>query len=123
MKPFGGWPRPFRSLNEPIRSLVGEYEAGLVRDGTYRHSTILWYCDAIEAFFYDHPKVKRPEQILITDVEDWRLAKQREYSYVTVRTDLCALRAFFNWLIREKGVEMDCPVFVPPAHPLPAAAD
>ena len=119
MIPFRGWPRePFKGLNEPIKSLVGKYEAGLHRDGTHSRNTLAWMCDAIEGFFYDHPKVKRPEQILITDVEDWRLAKLQDYSWNVVRRDLGALRAFYNWLRRDGDYpNLDNPVFVPPPRP------
>lgn len=117
MRPFDDWPRkPFKSLNEPIRTLVGRYEAGLARDRSHSRATLIWMCEAIEGFFYDHPKIKRPEQILITDVEDWRLAKGTAYKPNVVRKDLCALKAFYNWLRREDPAytNLDNPVWVPP---------
>lgn len=115
MIPFEGWPRPFRPLNEPIRTLVGRYEAGLARDRSHSSSTLRWMCEALEGFFYDHPKVKRPEQVLITDVEDWRLAKLQDNSWNSVRKDLCALKAFYRWLAREEPAYsgLDDPVYVP----------
>jgi hypothetical protein len=72
-------------------------------------------CEAVEAFFYDHPKVKKPEQVSICDVEDWRLAKLEENAWNCVRRDLGALKAFYNWLIREEPeyCGLDNPVWVP----------
>jgi hypothetical protein len=118
--PIDGWPEPFKPLNEPIRTLIGRYEAGLARDRNHSSSTLLWVCDAIEGFFYDHPRVKRPEQILITDVEDWRLAKLETYGANMVRKDLGALKAFYRWLAHElpEYSGLDNPVW----YPLPETA-
>lgn len=112
MIPFEGWPRT--RLSEPLRSFVGRYEATLASEPTHSASTLRWMCEAIEGFFYDHPKVKKPEQILITDVEDWRLAKLQNNSWNSVRKDLCALKAFYNWLRSEPEYSsLDNPVYVP----------
>lgn len=122
MRPFDDWPgKPFRLLNEPLRSLIGRYEAGLVREGTHSKATILWMSEDIEGFFYDHPRVKRPEQIQITDVEDWRLAKNETAAPNSVRRALCALKAFYNWLKDEPEYGLlDNPVWVPkPTAKLP----
>lgn len=123
MKPFDDWPRPFRPLNEPIRTLVGRYEAGLARDRSHSRATLRWICEAIEGFFYDHPKVKKPEQILITDVEDWRLAKMERNAPNCVRRDLCAVKAFYSWLLRETEYRGDNPVWIPPVQSKPPSLE
>jgi site-specific recombinase XerD len=116
VRPFADWPQPFKPLNEPIRTLVGQYEAGLHRDRNHSRSTLLWMCEDIEGFFYDHPRAKRPEQILITDVEDWRIAKQNDAAPNCVRRALCALKAFYAWMARElpEYSMLDNPVWIPP---------
>jgi site-specific recombinase XerD len=117
VKPLGGWPEPFKQLNEPIRSLVGRYEAGLVRERTHSEATLRSIEENIEAFFYDHPKVRRPEQVLITDVEDWRLARLDSGDAPnSVRHALCSLKTFYNWLIRETDFRGDNPVWIPPVQ-------
>lgn len=127
MTPIEGWPRPFRPLNEPLRTLIGRYEAGLAREHRISSKTLRWMCEAIEGFFYDHPKVKRPEQILITDVEDWRLAKRADNAPNCIRRDLGALHAFYSWLQREEPEysTLDNPAWIPPVEapqpPLAAA--
>jgi hypothetical protein len=100
---LSGFPEPFQPLKEPLRSLVGKYEAGLVSDRSHSHQLIRDFCDAIEGFFYDHPETKRPEQILICDVEDWRLAMEERFAPNTVRKQLCAIKAFYSWLRKESG--------------------
>ena len=116
MIPFEGWPRPFRPLREPLRTLIGKWEAHLISNHRGDHHTTRSMCENVEGFFYDHSKIKRPEQILITDVEDWRLAKLEDYSWNTVRSALCHLKTFYNWLIRETDYKGDCPVWVPLPH-------
>lgn len=96
--------------------LIGRYEAGLVRERTHSHRTLKWICEAIEGFFEDHPKMKRPEQVLITDVEDWRAMRlARGDAWNVIRRDLGALKAFYNWLRREEPEYsgLDNPVYVP----------
>jgi site-specific recombinase XerD len=109
---LSGFPEPFRPLREPLRSLVGQYEATLVTDRTHSHKTIRDFCDAIEGFFYDHPETKRPEQILIVDVEDWRLAMEERMAPNTVRKYLCCVKAFYSWL-RKTGRNIEDPVVIP----------
>ena len=104
-------------LREPLRTLVGRYEAGLSRDGTHSRTTVTWMCNAIEGFFEDHPRVKHPSQVLITDVEDWKLMKLERYAWNTVRTQLCAIKAFYSWLRNHEELQIDDPVVVPPPRP------
>lgn len=111
---LSGFPKPFKPLREPLRSLIGKYEANLIKEHKSTSKTLRWMCDAIEGFFYDHPSTKTPEAILITDVEDWRLARlDAGHAWNSVRRDMCALRSFYSWLI-ESGREVVCPVVIPP---------
>lgn len=113
-----GWPVPFKPLREPVRSLVGKYEATLVREGSSK-ATVLWMSEAIEGFFYDHPRVSRPEQVLITDVEDWKEARLAlGHKPNCVRRDLCGLSGFYSFLPKI-GYEVDQPVVIPPYRPRP----
>lgn len=79
--------------------------------------------DAVEDFFYDHPKTKRPEQILGVDVEDWRQAMSERYAPNTVRKYLCALKAFYSWVRKDsdyapkEGWEVLDPVVIPKPSP------
>ena len=105
------------SYNRPVDVLIGRWEAGLVRDGTHSHATLKWMCDAVEGFFADHQRVKYPEQIQITDSEDWRIGKLDDgVAWNVVRADLCAVKAFFNYLRREheEYSGLDNPIYVPP---------
>jgi site-specific recombinase XerD len=77
-------------------------------------------CKALEGFFADHPRVKRPEQIQITDSEDWRISKlDSGVAWNVVRKDLCAVKAFYSWLRREHEdySSLDNPIYVPPPAP------
>jgi hypothetical protein len=112
-----GFPEPFQPLQEPIRSLVGKWESALVSNGPHSHGTLRWMCDAVEGFWYDHPKTKRPEQILITDVEDWREARLAAgHCWNVVRRDLCALKAFYSYLVKVLDYRLDNPVNIPPVQ-------
>jgi hypothetical protein len=111
MIPLEGWPTPFKPLREPIRGLVGKWEAAYA--SRPEKSTLTWmnFCNFVESFFYDHPKVSRPEQVLMCDVEDWREARiAAGDAHNSVRSALAALKAFFGWAIREELVQMDNPV-------------
>lgn len=128
---LSGFPDPFKPLPEPIRTLIAKYEANLLsnRSGSkYARTTFTAMCDFVEGFFYDHPETKRPEQILLGDVEDWRLAMEERFAPNTVRRALCALKAFYSWLrrdseyvARQDGVvrEVLDPVVIPKPQSLP----
>jgi hypothetical protein len=114
VKPLEGWPVPFRPLREPVRSLVGQWEATMAANPAHLKSSLRNSCEAVEAFFYDHPRVSRPEQVLITDVEDWRLARLANGNAPnTVRTALGALKTFYRWLMYAKDLRLEDPVVVP----------
>ena len=126
MPNLSGFPEPFKPLREPLRTLIGRYESGMLRGRRFKHSWFKDWCETIEGFFYDHPKAKKPEQILIVDVEDWRLAMEERFSPNTVRSALCALKAFYSWLREESGYlavkdgisrEVEDPVVIPKPRP------
>lgn len=97
-------------MREPLRSLVGRYEAHLV---VRRHKTIAAYDKALQRFFGFFPRKSRPDQFHITDVEDYRFARLADGAAASsVKMEIGVVSMFFNWLRRAEGLELDNPAAI-----------
>jgi site-specific recombinase XerD len=95
---------------EPLGSYIAEYDRQFLARRVHRH-TPRRHARAIWEFFSRLPGRHDPTKIYATDVEDFREIRLAQgYSWNTVRTELGYVGTFFNWLIREKGLEMTNPV-------------
>lgn len=102
-------------LREPIRTLVGKFEAQLLREGQhgqyYRELD-----DSLYAYFFAFPRKSSPEQFSLADTEDWRIWEaDKGRAYSVIRKRLCHIKSFFSWLIEEVPgyEELANPVVVP----------
>jgi site-specific recombinase XerD len=84
------------TYREPLRWLIGRFEAQLARDKVKSFRDIdlsLWN------FFSHFPRKSRPEQFALADAEDYRVWRSDEgRSYATIRKELGHVRMFFRWL-------------------------
>ena len=102
-------------LREPIRTLVGKFEAQLLREGQhgqyYRELD-----DSLCDYFFAFPRKSSPEQFSLADTEDWRVWEaDKGRSYGVIRKRLGHISSFFTWL--QESVpgyeELANPVVVP----------
>lgn len=99
-----------KPLREPIRSLVGRYEAEKLSERHGRRYTRR-IGEVLQDFFERFPRKSEPRQFHICDVEDYKEWRRAEgYSYTTVRTEVGVVQGFFNWLIRVEGFDLTNPV-------------
>lgn len=88
-----------------IRRYLGEFEAWLLGYG--RGKTMVNYDKAIERFLGMFPRKHHPRQFDRMDVCDYKKSRlDAGCSETTVRGELSAIRAFWNWMIRERGLKL-----------------
>ena len=93
---------------EPIRRYLGEFEAWLLSYG--RPSTMRNYDYAIERLLKFFPRKTHPRQFDRMDVQDYLAARRASgVTEGTVKIDVVAIRAFWNWMIRERGLRLSNP--------------
>lgn len=103
--PYKGYKYP-----EPLGSYIAEYDQQLSCRRVFR-TTPQDHAKAIWEFFSRLPTRRDPTKIYTTDVEDWKEIRLAQgYAWNTVRKELGYVGTFFNWLIREKGLDMANPV-------------
>jgi len=107
--PYVGYTYP-----QPLGKYIAEFDQSLLQKRMARVQPSR-YARALWDFFSRFPQRKDPTRFYVTDVEDYKALKISEgLAANTVRGRLCILRTFFNWMIREAGVDMPNPVIIPP---------
>lgn len=88
-------------FREPLGGLIGRYEAKVVANQKNKWS--MRRADrCLKMFFGKFPKKSAPEQFSLADAEDYRVWRAEEgATYLTVRTELGYVRAFFKFLVEE----------------------
>jgi hypothetical protein len=90
---------------KPVRVLQAQFENFTLK--TLGRSTCIKYSDALSEFFRLFPKQKNPEDFFRTDVEDYKLLRQREDAHpTTINFELSVLRAFWSWMIEYKALPL-----------------
>ena len=97
--------------NTPLWRLEVEWEKYI--RATLRERTASRYADVVYDFLKSYPEKTRPEQFLITDVEDWAILRGRKLAPATILRERRILRGFFQWLRQAKGLSLPNPVTVP----------
>ena len=98
----------------PIWKQEVEYEA-VLRSSTSRRNYIRVSGDLYD-FLTAYPKHREAKQFLVTHVEDYLESVKRERGEGAARNVYIALRAFFGWLKREKGLRHANPVTLKRHH-------
>ena len=99
---------------QPLGKFMAEFDRSRVQKRMTPSQPNL-YARALWDFFSRFPQRRDPTKFYITDIEDYKALKASEgLAPNTIRNRLCVIRTFFNWMIREAGVEMTNPVIVPP---------
>jgi site-specific recombinase XerD len=110
---------------EPLRTLIGRYESQLLNRRLHKTTSRL-FSQRLWHFFSHFPRKSRPDQFDLSDCEDYRQWRQEEgLAYSTIRSELCVVKAFFNWVAIEEEGEfrgLRNPVEVPP-WPQPRDSD
>jgi integrase len=94
-------------VDQPIWKLEVEYERWQERAATRGH--IKHVADILYGFLKTYPKLTKPEDFLVTHVEDWAIGRARHYAAYTVACDVNIIRAFFEWLRNHKGLSIPNP--------------
>lgn len=90
---------------KPVRVLQAQFEYFTLK--SLNRATCIKYSDALSEFFRLFPKQKNPEDFFRTDVEDYKLIRQREGAHPsTINYELSVLRAFWNWMIEYKNLPL-----------------
>lgn len=92
-------------------NLIWQYEVEFERfaRNTVTYKCYVRYAHILYDFLKANPEATKPEDILITDVEDWYIKRSRETSLATARYEIGVIRYFYNWLRAEKGLEIKNP--------------
>jgi integrase len=90
-----------------IWQLEREYERYLERTATRKHCSHV--SEILDSFLKTYPKLTEPGDFLVTHVEDWAIARERQYAKYTVAVDVNVIRAFFEWLRNVKQLQVPNP--------------
>jgi hypothetical protein len=105
--------KPMETYREPLRTLIGKYDAALCRRkhnkcSAQRGSKALW------TYFSYFPRKSSPEQFSLCDTEDFIAARQAEgATFWVLRNELKHVRAFFSFLVNDLQMDLPIPVVVP----------
>jgi site-specific recombinase XerD len=103
--PYVGYNYP-----EPLGSYIAEWDQQLVQRRVAKH-TPRTAARALWQFFSRFPTRHDPGRIYVTDVEDFREIRLAQgYAWNTVRKELGYVGTFYNWLRREKCLDIPNPV-------------
>lgn len=97
---------------EPLRTCIAAFERHWLATTTNK-KTPRDYSVSLWRFFSRLPSRKSPDNIYITDVEDYKVVRLAEgMAWNTVGKEVGHLRSFFRFCVEELGVQMSNPALL-----------